>query len=399
VTLACNGAAPASIQFATSINSAVTDKAIDLAVTGIGMVSALGLSAATSCAAARAGLSRAAPLDEFKVYSEGDWSYVGVVGHSVRRYADGFRGLGKLARLASGALADLQKDAPLTAEDWSRTAMLVALPSSYFQSALASQLATEEASESGLNGEQASLNESLIDRACKLANLPGAPHGRLLEFDDQAGFVRLLQRAARLLQSGEFDRCVVGGVDACTDEAYLAAAHHFHAVKAGDQAAGFQPGEAAAFLLMENTSGAMSRGARIQTCVTASAYGRDETDRTSGKPAVGVGLSDVLRNCLLQLGDKARHIGWMIVDLNGDAFRANDWGYALVRLAASHPHIGLVPVWIPPESFGEVGAASGPVAICVAVRSHVRGYAPARSALLPLSSYSGSRGAFTLSFP
>src|SRR5882757_1926242 len=107
--------------------------AMKLAITGIGMVSPLGLDAPTSCASARAGLVRAAPLDSFKIYSEAAWADVGVVGHTLREFAGGFAGLGKLVRLGSGALADLLHTYPMNPAEMSATAFCVALPSGYFQ--------------------------------------------------------------------------------------------------------------------------------------------------------------------------------------------------------------------------------------------------------------------------
>jgi 3-oxoacyl-[acyl-carrier-protein] synthase-1 len=206
----------------------------------------------------------------------------------------------------------------------------------------------------------------------------------------------VLHKAQHLLATGQFVRCIVGGVDACTDGRYMAAAHHFNALKAGDQAAGFQPGEAAAFIMVESEPDARARGADILARIDAAAIGSETIGRTSGKPALGLGLADTIERCLGALQDGSK-IGWIMADLNGDAFRGNDWGYALVRLMPRHRYLGECPLVIPAEAFGEIGAAGGPVAVCMGVRAFARGYAPAPSALAWLSSYAGSRGAFVIS--
>lgn len=361
-----------------------------LAITGIGMISALGTDAATSCAAARAGLSRAAPLSSLRVYSAADWAQVGVIGHAVRPYAEGFEGLGKLVRLASGALTDLLAgDAPQR-EDWARTAVCVALPSGYLEAAQARALVPPQPAPVGVDPG------AVIPRALQLHGIEISPANQLAVREDQAGFATAIGRAAQLLAGGAVDRCILGGVDACTDEAFLSAAHQFGLVKTPEQAAGFQPGEAAAFLWIETLAGARARGRPCLARIDAWAAGADPVARDSGLPALGHGLADCIGRCLAALPDQGAGIGWIIDNLNGDAVRGNDWGYALARLVARFPPLGTAPVETPAAAFGEIGAASGAVAACVAVRAFARGYAPGAPVLVWLASDSSARGAFVI---
>jgi 3-oxoacyl-[acyl-carrier-protein] synthase-1 len=89
---------------------------------------------------------------------------------------------------------------------------------------------------------------------------------------------------------------------------------------------------------------------------------------------------------------------WPIVDQNGEVFRASDWGCSLVRLRAAD---GLaeegVNAWYPAASFGDVGAASGAVATCIAVEAHTRRYAPLPHALILTSSDGPSRAGCVVS--
>jgi 3-oxoacyl-(acyl-carrier-protein) synthase len=235
----------------------------------------------------------------------------------------------------------------------------------------------------------------LLDRICGLCSVGIPIENRTLTFQDQAGFAWGLQYAWNELSRGNLERCVVGGVDACTDAEYLAAAHHFHVVKTEDQPAGFQPGEAAAFLLVETAEVALKGGSRVLGWIDAAAVGEEQVKRCSRKPALGIGLADTIDACLGCLPEVGG-LGWTIADLNGDAFRGNDWGYALTRLAARDRRVGAFPMTIPAESFGEIGAAHGAVASCMAIRAFERGYAPASQALVCLASYDGGRGAFVI---
>lgn len=368
--------------------------AMALAITGLGMVSPLGLDASTSCAAARAGLNRAAPLPGFQLYSEGSWGHVGVAGHALREFAGGFEGFGKFVRLGSGALQDLIRSAALQNGDWARTALCVALPSGYFESehARAPDITLENPAAAAELHE--TLKNSLLNRLCDLCSLPIPSAHRVMLFEDQVGFARGLQYAAQLLSRGEVDRCIVGGIDACTESTYLAAAHYFNALKSEAQPMGFQPGEAAAFLLLEP---ATARSDRVQGYIRAAAVSTEAVTRCSRKPALGMGLAECIDACVEVSSRNPAAPGWAIADLNGDAYRANDWGYALVRLVGKHAWLGSAPLTTPAESFGETGAAHGPIAACMAVRAFARRYAPARDALVWLSSYAGGRGAFLVS--
>ena len=84
----------------------------------------------------------------------------------------------------------------------------------------------------------------------------------------------------------------------------------------------------------------------------------------------------------------------MVADLNGTNPRANDWGNALVR--AGPPFNAPADLWIPALSFGEVGAATGPYALCLVARAFARGYAPSGEAVVWLWGDGGGRGAFSL---
>jgi len=57
------------------------------------------------------------------------------------------------------------------------------------------------------------------------------------------------------------------------------------------------------------------------------------------------------------------------------------------------------PLLIPAQWFGELGAATGPAAVCMAAQAYARGYGPASVGLVWLADDSGARGAFAVSAP
>jgi hypothetical protein len=79
---------------------------------------------------------------------------------------------------------------------------------------------------------------------------------------------------------------------------------------------------------------------------------------------------------------RARETAWIVTDHNGEAYRALDWGHALVRLGAIAPGFRSAPLLYPALSFGDTGAASGGVACCLVVEALARRWAPADAALV-----------------
>src|SRR5262245_50588001 len=76
------------------------------------MVSALGLDVVTSCAAARAGITRIGPLDDLQVFDEESEELVPLAGHQVPLISAGMFGFARLLQLALGAIADLRRSRP-----------------------------------------------------------------------------------------------------------------------------------------------------------------------------------------------------------------------------------------------------------------------------------------------
>ena len=101
----------------------------------MGMVAALGHDAVTNCAAARAGLSRAAELDVLNFAADERWGNEPVVGHTVARLAEGFVGVGKLTLLTEAALRDAVDQARLRPETDGETGLFVNFSDQYFERA------------------------------------------------------------------------------------------------------------------------------------------------------------------------------------------------------------------------------------------------------------------------
>ncbi|HYO73769.1 MAG TPA: hypothetical protein VEU33_47660 [Archangium sp.] len=115
-------------------------------------------------------------------------------------------------------------------------------------------------------------------------------------------------------------------------------------------------------------------------------------------PPAGRALADVITKALAQAGASNAVEGNVYLDLNGETFRANEWGYTLLRtrqacqLDSWSQHISAM-------SFGETGAAAPLLALCLAARAFSRGYGRGRHALILVSGDDGHRAGMVLEYP
>ncbi|WNG48314.1 hypothetical protein F0U60_32430 [Archangium minus] len=380
-----------------------------VSITGLGLVSALAGDVVTSCAAARAGLSRWAELDVL-VSDEEALESVPLKGKSIPWLTEGFEGIGRFIRLGQAALADLLEYSGLDAVALPRTGVLVQLPGgglleTHVTRSLAAltdvKLRASVLAEFRDEQERARelLSRRVIPETLKLngLSLPAQAIQQCV-FGGPATFVQMLAHASQLLRSRQLDRCIVGGIDSYVDLDVLTCAYELGLVRTPRRPVGFFPGEAAAFVLLERTDEARARGGRIEAALGAMALHRESFHRFSGAAPVGTALFKSMSSCLEQSKDATRQPDLAIVNLNGDEFRARDFGTALVRLAGA----GLPShfrQWYPVEQFGEIGATTGAASICLGVRGFARNYARSPSILVALLDEQEARSAFILENP
>jgi 3-oxoacyl-[acyl-carrier-protein] synthase I len=340
-------------------------------ITGFAANTSLG-DAVTACAAARAGLSRPARLDAL-AWDEEDGA-VPVVGHPVPTVA-GFQDEARLLALALPAVEDAARAASLPADE--EIAFLLAVPDLGARSSRA--------------GSERPPPLRVLERLAAVAKIPIAAPLRQAFPADQAGFAAAVGAALRLLASGEIRRCIVGGVDTQCDELAIDALAAAQRLKTGDNPVGLQPGEAAAFLVLETAEGARRRRAPVHGRIAGAAVAADPAG--VDRPPVGEGTFAALRQLVEATGPLPRGETFYVLDRNGEAVRASDWGFCLQRLTARMPEALPAAEWDPATSFGDTGAASGALAAQMALRAFARGYAPGRCAVVVGASEAGSRAA------
>jgi len=363
-----------------------------VAITAKGMVASLGLDAHTCCAAARAGLMRSEELP----YAFNDiWNkkVEYAIGHRVTLVTEGFEGPARLARLMECGLRDLESRTGRL--DQIRPAFYLSLPSR-FRTVCGNELVADEEIRRQMTqtAGQASSERPYEDAARILQQAARAltwgvvPSLRYATISGHTGVAEAVSAALADFSSDSVNNAVVGGVDSLLDEETLDWLQQTGRLKTSAVPSGLLPGEAAAFVLLQRTD--LSR-TPPQALIRSTHVLRENGAFLQGDPPSGVALSEVIRETVKNLTDSERV--WIITDQNGEPYRAQDWGLAVPRVLAS-PRDSIL--WYPAVSFGDTSAASGAVAICLAVRSFERHYAPSNSLLILSSADGTTRAAMCL---
>lgn len=358
-----------------------------IAVTGIGAVTPIGVSAIETAASLRAGICRfrgegfyvALAADggsgaDADAYAHDDTDK-GVIASAVVDLPLSVVGPARIFELALRAARDLL---PELAGAGARgpTAWFLALP--------------EEDAVTASWGLAKSLGPALIDRLGD-RSAAIAP----VRAQSGAGSLAILADAAEALRNGSIARAVVVGADTFIDRDRLALLDREHRVKSARSSAGMIPGEGATVLVLEGGADAIRRRARVLATLGEVGTG-DEPQTSSGdRESSGRGLTHALRTALA--GGAAHAPRWILCNLNGEAYRAVEWGTASVRLARELG--GGARISHAADCVGELGAAIGGVMIAQAIGGFARGYAPAPEALLWAGCDGGTRAAVRVLAP
>lgn len=198
--------------------------------------------------------------------------------------------------------------------------------------------------------------------------------------EGHAGGYSALAGAAADLRAGRATACLVGGVDSAIDADRLEALDHAGRLHSTGTRWGFTPGEAAGFCLLATGATAVTLGtprlAELQSVATAHELA------LLGSTAVnlGAGLSSAFR-AVLGGEDRVHHT---YCDLNGEMYRADELAFAIAR--NSDRFVEVTSRTTAASSWGDVGAASGPLAWALAAAAWCRGYARGPVALTWASS-------------
>ncbi len=375
-----------------------------ICITGLGLVSSLGYDVFNACAAARAGISRAAELDYFKIKSREDGEIVYILGHEVPNITRGFEGFARQLVLSKQGISDLLNNCALDEQDYRRAGLYLSLPDPRRLHKGLDLIRDEEIRQSRLEQIKESQEEFKMpsEKVSLCEALTGAAGLAILQanqsrfYEGHCGAAAALSTAVYDLLSRKIDYAIVGGVDTLLEEETLQWLLDTGRLKTDSIPAGLQPGEAGAFILAERYDTATARGAEILGLVAGIEKAEEEKTLFSGKPAPGRGMSEAITQAVLKYGKAACLPFWIVTDQNGEPYRAMEWGYMLTRLLPGIPELGESTLWYPAAAFGDTAAASGYISICMIICGFQRGYNVSDTAVVISSSDDRERSAILI---
>jgi 3-oxoacyl-[acyl-carrier-protein] synthase-1 len=351
----------------------------EVAITGLGLVTPVGLTAASSCAAIRAGVSRLAELEGyFCLPPEGPAAEASdgpepLVAGRVPSVPAELPGPERLARLALAALQRVLSEGALSRQAIGQTALVLALPSL----------------DDGTRGW--GLGEFFGTDLCQRAGLSGWASIHWLA-GGAAGAVRQLDAARALLSAGTVEKVLVLAVDTFIDRDRLLFLDRSWRLRSTRNPDGFLPGEAAAAVLLERRKDAERRQVPLLGILGGAAFGAEPAPIVGERWSTSRGLCAALRPLLE--GPEGTVGRWVLCDQNGEAYRGHEWGITQVKLGrVLPPEIALLH---PADCLGEVGAAMAGALVACACQAFARGWAPAPAALLYCTADDGVRAALVV---
>lgn len=323
---------------------------LQLALTGVGLVTSVGRGR-TALAAVRAGLSRPSAL-AFAALDEEGLDEQPVTGHPVTGLTEGFSPLARWLQLGRTACVDLFESVDLPSPSdrtfWSTTGLVGALPQTNSPRFENEDGQPDAARQAFLGPLQRSLGLGLPDQG-----IGCICHGH-------TSAAEAFQAAGAAIASGRAKRVLLLAVDSYLDDFTLQWLASEHRLKTSEEPTGLSPGEAAACFLLEPLQEARRRRAPVLAVVTTVVVA------SAGSTARTVQGGRALAGCIraaLSAGSTARFDGLLVSDLNGESWRAEQWGMSLTNLSDL---LGPIRLHLPATSLGDTGASSGLVGIALA---------------------------------
>jgi 3-oxoacyl-[acyl-carrier-protein] synthase-1 len=354
-------------------------------ISGLGLVSSVGLDLAHSAASVRAGLSRFQPVEGLSVF-DGDDFEATVAGAPVTLLTKGYVQQARLLRLAERAVKDLLKSSPelhrRIQADPAPLMVVWVLPD------MASAFAWPEDQLDEL------LGKFLLEPLSRRTGLSLTTPEKGWFYEGSSGGPRALRAITRSFAAGHLAHALCISVDSLLEPLCLEGLIIQARLKTPENPTGLIPGEAAVAVLLENSAATGAAPLRLYQSLHKSLTLNRELEnwRTLSAFEIGRHLGKLVLEALAVLDDQAFY-GDIYLDLNGEEWRAVAWSAALLVLKASAKiDLDSCEYRIPATSCGDMGAANSMVAIGLAAESFRRHYSRSDLALICSVSDQGDVG-------
>lgn len=357
-------------------------KATPLTVRGIGLVTSVGLTAAASAAAARAGIVRTRPIDGLAGGLDGD-TETEVAGHPIRGLTNGFEQTGRWLQMTHAALHDLAADTrtSIDAPEWETAALLPVLPHP-------ERFGWPTADVPRI------VEETFVDRLRQLTGIRAAFRQGWCSFGGN-GLISAVALGRSILAERQAERLLVIAVDSLLDSISLRELVSQDRLKAAETPNGSMPGEGSACVVLDGLAddgGTSLLETDVDGATEAPVLESDDPLLVANRRGIALAkLVDSWPDSVVRTSATLdAH-----PNLNGEEWRTHAWT-AFRQALRSRPRGGHWSEVLAASSFGDTGAASPLISVCLAECARRRGRA-AQASLVATFDDDGAAGAIALS--
>ena len=327
-----------------------------LAITGVGMVTGVGLNAPATCAAIRCA------IDNFQetrfMDNGGEW----LMGCEVP-LEQPWRGKTKLLKMAAMAIRECLQDNPqLNAKE---TPMLLCL--------------SEHERKGRVIDDD---NQFFLDLQEEL-QFQFHEKSRIIAHGHAAVGVAM-KNARRLIQEFGCSQVLIAATDSLLVGATLVHFEEHERLLTSNHSNGFIPGEAGAALIVEPYS-----GQKNQLVCTGLGFGVEKAHVYSEEPLRADGLTAAIREALDDGGCEMGDLDFRITDISGEHYAFKEASLALLRLLRKRKET--FDIWHPADCVGEVGSTLGLIMIGVLKVACEKAYSKGDHILAHLGDDDGKR--------
>jgi|GEM_PF-1149628 len=359
---------------------------MSLFATSIGLVTSIGYDVRTSCASARAGVTRIDDIQHIQVIEESTHEEASISGCAVSPLTDGFGSIGRWTVLGLQAIDDLIQYSGLNPEQtdfWKRTAIVFALP----------DLDAPNFDFEGVVNTD-TIKSRFVEPFISQTGLAISPKFSLVVSEDDTAAISACSRVEQCFNNENVDRVILLAVDSLIEAHRLNWVEMSGRLKKPDNPIGVIPGEGAAAILFESESTLATTAIKPLARIYAHSIAVEKNNQYKEEPTpnVGEGLAHSINEALSLVQTAGAFEGVIYTDLNGEEWRARELAMARMRLVNNNRLNTDVPEIVPVASFGDVGTVKPLCSICMLIEGNRRGYDSKSTGLVLGSSASGTTG-------
>jgi 3-oxoacyl-[acyl-carrier-protein] synthase I len=211
-----------------------------------------------------------------------------------------------------------------------------------------------------------------------------------------AGGIDALQQAREAIRQGEVEVAGVAGVDSYLDAETIDWLQTDRRILNRETRASFIPGEGAGAVLVASSSVLRMLGRPSLTHIRGCGSAFELTAADPVAESLGTGLSAAVFQAATDAALGGVELTDIFCDLNGERAKTEDWGFTVLR----HPICEDPSRFVAPaDLWGDLGAATGPTLVALTCAAWMRAWAHGPVSLCFASSDAGLRSAVVLEAP